>query len=190
MTPNQFTYRVWTASRTLPHGQRPTKKHVRVARALARHPSAMPSHRQLARAAECCVRTVQNALGRFRLELGLIDWRHVFDRRMRPSDRRRQRPSIYFFPDAPILNLSCLYWPANFGNRYKCPRRHRAGWRWRPAWLRLLHRMPAGKPQFVPWAGIYDQFGHGYRSPERDCEQSVFHPRLRLDLGAGSPPPH
>lgn len=97
MTPNQFTYRVWTASRTLTHGQRPTKKHVRVARALARHPSKMPSHRQLARSAECCVRTVQNALNRFKLELGLIEWRHVFDRRMRPSDRRRQRANLYLF---------------------------------------------------------------------------------------------
>ena len=30
-------------------------------------------------------------------------------------------------------------------------------------WLaQRLHRVPAGKPQFVPWAGVYDQFGQGY----------------------------
>lgn len=104
MTPSQFTYHVWLASRTLPHGDRPTRKHVRVARALARHPSAMPSHRQLARAAECCIRTVQNALARLR-GLGMLKWLHVFDRRMRPSDQRTQRPNIYLFPDAPFLRF-------------------------------------------------------------------------------------
>jgi len=31
-------------------------------------------------------------------------------------------------------------------------------------WLaQRLHRIPIGKPQFVPWAAIYDQFGQGYR---------------------------
>ena len=31
-------------------------------------------------------------------------------------------------------------------------------------WLaQRLHRIPTGKPQFVPWAAIYDQFGQGYR---------------------------
>lgn len=31
-------------------------------------------------------------------------------------------------------------------------------------WLaQRLHRVPVGKPQFVPWAAIYDQFGQGYR---------------------------
>jgi hypothetical protein len=30
-------------------------------------------------------------------------------------------------------------------------------------WLaQRLHRVPAGKPQFVPWSGVYDQFGQGY----------------------------
>ncbi|WP_149109716.1 replication protein RepA [Limnoglobus roseus] len=30
-------------------------------------------------------------------------------------------------------------------------------------WLaQRLHRVPSGKPQFVPWAGVYDQFGQGY----------------------------
>jgi hypothetical protein len=31
-------------------------------------------------------------------------------------------------------------------------------------WLaQRLHRIPVGKPQFVAWAAIYDQFGQGYR---------------------------
>lgn len=31
-------------------------------------------------------------------------------------------------------------------------------------WLaQRLHRIAVGKPQFVPWASIYDQFGQGYR---------------------------
>ncbi len=31
-------------------------------------------------------------------------------------------------------------------------------------WLaQRLHRIPTGKPQFVPWSAIYDQFGQGYR---------------------------
>lgn len=30
-------------------------------------------------------------------------------------------------------------------------------------WLaQRLHRIPIGKPQFVPWVGLYDQFGQGY----------------------------
>ncbi|AMV24192.1 Plasmid encoded RepA protein [Gemmata sp. SH-PL17] len=30
-------------------------------------------------------------------------------------------------------------------------------------WLaQRLHRVPAGKPQFIPWTGVYDQFGQGY----------------------------
>jgi Plasmid encoded RepA protein len=30
-------------------------------------------------------------------------------------------------------------------------------------WLaQRLHRIPEGKPQFVPWVGLYDQFGQGY----------------------------
>ena len=32
------------------------------------------------------------------------------------------------------------------------------------AWLaQRLHRIPAGKPQFITWAAIKDQFGQGYR---------------------------
>ncbi len=31
-------------------------------------------------------------------------------------------------------------------------------------WLaQRLHRIPAGKPQFVPWQAVYNQFGEGYR---------------------------
>ena len=31
------------------------------------------------------------------------------------------------------------------------------------AWLaQRLHRIPAGRPQFITWAAIKDQFGHGY----------------------------
>lgn len=31
-------------------------------------------------------------------------------------------------------------------------------------WLaQRLHRIPVGKPQFVPWAGMFDQFGQGYK---------------------------
>jgi hypothetical protein len=31
-------------------------------------------------------------------------------------------------------------------------------------WLaQRLHRIPEGKPQFVPWMAVYDQFGQGYR---------------------------
>lgn len=30
-------------------------------------------------------------------------------------------------------------------------------------WLaQRLHRVPAGKPQFIPWAALYDQFGQGF----------------------------
>jgi hypothetical protein len=31
-------------------------------------------------------------------------------------------------------------------------------------WLaQRLHRIPPGKPQFLPWTALYDQFGQGYR---------------------------
>jgi hypothetical protein len=30
-------------------------------------------------------------------------------------------------------------------------------------WLaQRLHRVPAAKPQFVPWASLYEQFGQGF----------------------------
>jgi hypothetical protein len=75
MTPAQFSYHVWLAHRTLRHGVRPTRLHLKIARLLARWQNPMPSHAKLARAADCCERTVQNALNRFR-ELGLLTWRH------------------------------------------------------------------------------------------------------------------
>ena len=31
-------------------------------------------------------------------------------------------------------------------------------------WLaQRLHRIPTGKPQFITWMALYDQFGQGYR---------------------------
>ena len=31
-------------------------------------------------------------------------------------------------------------------------------------WLaQRLHRIPVGKPQFIPWVALYDQFGQGYK---------------------------
>lgn len=115
MTPNQFAYHAWLASQILPHGTRPTRLHVRVGRFLARWQHSMPSHGKLARAAGCCVRTVQNALNRFR-ELGMLDWRHqgaIF----RHLGRRRL-PNRYLFLasflllkpriQAPILHLGKL----------------------------------------------------------------------------------
>lgn len=71
-------------------------------------------------------------------------------------------------------------------------------------WLaQRLHRIPIAKPQFVPWAGIYDQFGHGYREIRKfrrdflklltqvkaaypDAKLSVDHRGVTL---AASPPP-
>jgi hypothetical protein len=73
MTPNQFAYHAHLAHRMLPHGERPTRLHLRIARILARWQHSCPSHGKLARAAMCCVRTVQNALRRFR-QLGMIKW--------------------------------------------------------------------------------------------------------------------
>jgi hypothetical protein len=87
MTPNQFTYHAWLAHRTLPHGQRPTKLHLTIARLLGRWQHPCPSHRKLARAARCCPRTVQNALGRFR-RLGMLDW-HAQTARMRSGQTLR-----------------------------------------------------------------------------------------------------
>jgi DNA-binding transcriptional MocR family regulator len=75
MTPAQLTYHAHRAHQILPHGARPTKLHLKIARLLARWQNPMPSHAKLARAAGCCVRTVQNALNRFR-DLGLLTWRH------------------------------------------------------------------------------------------------------------------
>jgi hypothetical protein len=103
LTPAQFSYHVHLASRLLPHGQRPTRLHLRVARLLARWQHPCPSHGKLARAAGCCVRTVQNALGRFR-DLGMLKWQHQ-GATMR-SGRRLQLPNRYLFM------ASCLLFPA------------------------------------------------------------------------------
>jgi DNA-binding transcriptional MocR family regulator len=65
---------VQRARDTLPHGQRPTDLHTRVAAMLAYwRGSRHPTHRQLARAARTTRRTVQRALARF-LILGLLGW--------------------------------------------------------------------------------------------------------------------
>lgn len=94
MTPQQFVFHTMQAHRTLPHGERPTRLHVDVARAVARSPHAMPSHVRIARRAGVCVRTVGNALRRLR-GLGLIAWsgqvRHL------PSGEIRRLPNRYRF---------------------------------------------------------------------------------------------
>lgn len=71
-------------------------------------------------------------------------------------------------------------------------------------WLaQRLHRVPAGKPQFVPWAGVYDQFGQGYarirdfrrRFLETLRQVQAVYPQSRLSADEGgitlehSPPP-
>ena len=53
MTPNQCAWNAVQARRTLPHGQRPTDLHVRIAFVLARWQHASPCHAKLARAAHC-----------------------------------------------------------------------------------------------------------------------------------------
>jgi hypothetical protein len=93
VTPNQFCYQTWSAHRLMPHGIRPTRLHVRIARVLSRWQHRMPSHGKLARAARCCVRTVQNALSRLR-GLGLLGWTHQgFTGRW----GRRRLPNAYRF---------------------------------------------------------------------------------------------
>ena len=94
MTAHQFFYHTHQAYRLLPHGERPTRKHVAVARALSRWQHAMPSHVRLARTAGCCVRTVGNALRRLR-ELGLLDWSPVYA--ALHSGRRLRLPNRYRF---------------------------------------------------------------------------------------------
>jgi Plasmid encoded RepA protein len=71
-------------------------------------------------------------------------------------------------------------------------------------WLaHRLHRIPQGKPQFVPWTALYEQFGQGYtlirqfRSYFRGLLKLVHsqYPAARLDMEYGglslwtSPPP-
>lgn len=102
MTPELFLDQVYHARRELPHGRRPTPIHVKIARLLARWQHPCPSHGKLARATKCCVRTVQNALNRFR-GLGLVSWVHQ-GATMR-SGRRLQLPNRY------RLNAPCLLFP-------------------------------------------------------------------------------
>ena len=73
MTPNQFAWNVVQKRDALPHGERPTDLHVRIAWRLARWQDPCPSHAKLARAARCHRNSVANALRRFRA-LGLLDW--------------------------------------------------------------------------------------------------------------------
>jgi hypothetical protein len=68
-----FFQAVLHARNTLPHGQRPTDTHVRVAAKLSGWRARFPRHRQLAHAARCSVRTVRRALARLH-ELGLLSW--------------------------------------------------------------------------------------------------------------------
>ena len=78
-TPNQCAWNAVRARRTLPHGQRPTDLHIRVAFVLARWQDASPSHAKLARAAHCHRNSVLTALHRLR-ELGLLSWERQFAR--------------------------------------------------------------------------------------------------------------
>lgn len=73
MTPSQFAWNAVRARDTLPHGQRPTDLHIRIAWLLARWQDPCPSHAKLARAARCHRNSVANALRRFRA-LGLLTW--------------------------------------------------------------------------------------------------------------------
>lgn len=71
-------------------------------------------------------------------------------------------------------------------------------------WLaQRLHRIPAGKPQFVPWTALYEQFGQGYAQLRqfrafflRQLQQvRTAYPAARFDADAkgmllmSSPPP-
>ena len=98
MTPNQFCYQATLAHRLLPHGERPTALHLKIARILARWSTSSPSHAKLARAAGCAVRTVQNALNRLR-GLGLLVWRH--QRRLTRWAGWRRLANAYLF-NAPL----------------------------------------------------------------------------------------
>jgi hypothetical protein len=115
MTPNQFCYHVWLAHRMLPHGQRPTKKHVDVARYMARWQHHSPSHAKLARAAGVCVRTVQNALTRLR-SLGMLAWTH--QRRLTRWSGWLRRANRYTFHAFSLLLVPA---PKKEGNRILNP---------------------------------------------------------------------
>jgi DNA-binding transcriptional MocR family regulator len=105
VTPNQFAYAASKFRDNLPHGQRPTDAHVRVAWIMARWQDTSPSHARLARAAKVHRNTVANALTRFR-ELGLLDWK---PRYVRLNGGHVARGSNhYFFPEQPSLPVAAL----------------------------------------------------------------------------------
>jgi hypothetical protein len=71
-------------------------------------------------------------------------------------------------------------------------------------WLaQRLHRVPSTKPQFIPWTGVYDQFGQGYArirdfgggswKPSVRCRPCILESRLLADERGltleQSPPP-
>ena len=94
MTPIQCAYRAVQARRSLPHGQRPTDLHIRVAFLLARWQDSSPAHAKLARAAHCHRNSVFNALHRLR-DLGLLTWERQFVRLRGPWCR--QTANRYLF---------------------------------------------------------------------------------------------
>lgn len=100
MTPNQAAYRAVQARRTLPHGQRPTDLHVRIAFLLARWQNDSPPHAKLARAAHCHRNSVANALRRLR-DLGVLTWEKRFIRLR--GGHIAQASNRYLFP-----SNSCL----------------------------------------------------------------------------------
>ena len=100
MTPNQFAYAATKFHDNLPHGQRPTDTHVRIAWIMARWQNNSPPHVKLARAAKVHRNTVGNALRRFR-DLGLLEWT---GRLVRLRGGHAARGSnVYRFPKQPSL---------------------------------------------------------------------------------------
>jgi DNA-binding transcriptional MocR family regulator len=86
MTRKQICFHLAQAHRLLPHGQRPTEKHVRIGQLLANWSGSRPTHRRLAAAASCSVGTVKNALNRLQA-LGLLEWRRQFIRGRQIANR-------------------------------------------------------------------------------------------------------
>ena len=100
MTPNQFAYAATRFRDNLPHGQRPTDTHVRIAWVMARWQNNSPSHAKLAKAAKVHRNTVGNAMSRFR-DLGLLTW---VGRVVRLRGGHLARGSNqYCFPEQPSL---------------------------------------------------------------------------------------
>ena len=118
MTPSQFHYQMTQAFRLLPHGKRPTALHLAIARLIARWSSPCPSHGQLARAAGCSVRTVQNALRRFR-DLGLVCWEQRWIPGRQLSNHYRLSALSLDLPPTPRkqarkVKNQVLLWSANY----------------------------------------------------------------------------